>query len=270
MDFVPKRILPKRFILGISGASGVKLAKGFLRHIARDFEVHIIISKGALECAKYELKCNENELKAYLLESCQTTSSQVKSTQKSSQTSQTSKTKISQTKANKAKSSNADSSQVWHSEIKSSEFMDFDSSRNLASQSLASKNSKVYIYEDSEIGAPVASGSFEAQAMAIIPTSMDCLAKIACGISDTLLTRAASVMIKERRTLLLAPREMPLNAIVCEQMQKLATLGVIIAPPIIAYYSYPKDLEEMENFIYGKWLDILGIPNELFTRWGEL
>ena len=265
MDFVPKRILPKRFILGISGASGVKLAKGFLRHIAQDFEVHIIISKGALECAKYELKCNESELKAYLLESCQTTSSQVKSTQKSSQTNQTN-----QTKANKAKSSNADSSQMRHSEIKSSEFIDFDSSQNLASQSLASKDCKAYIYEDSEIGAPVASGSFEAQAMAIIPTSMDCLAKIACGISDTLLTRAASVMIKERRTLLLAPREMPLNAIVCEQMQKLATLGVIIAPPIIAYYSYPKDLEEMENFIYGKWLDILGIPNELFTRWGEL
>lgn len=264
MDFVPKRILPKRFILGISGASGVKLAKGFLRHIAQDFEVHIIISKGALECAKYELKCNESELKAYLLESCQTTSSQVKSTQKSSQTNQTN-----QTKANKAKSSNADSSQMRHSEIKSSEFVDFDSSQNLASQSLASKDCKAYIYEDSEIGAPVASGSFEAQAMAIIPTSMDCLAKISCGISDTLLTRAASVMIKERRTLLLAPREMPLNAIVCEQMQKLAALGVIIAPPIIAYYSYPKDLEEMENFIYGKWLDILGIPNELFTRWGE-
>lgn len=264
MDFVPKRILSKRFILGISGASGVKLAKGFLRHIAQDFEVHIIISKGALECAKYELKCDENELKAYLLESCQTSSSQVKSTQKSSQTNQTS-----QTKANKAKSSNTDSSQMRHSEIKSSEFMDFDSSQSLASQNLASKDCKAYIYEDSDIGAPVASGSFEAQAMAIIPTSMDCLAKIACGISDTLLTRAASVMIKERRTLLLAPREMPLNAIVCEQMQKLATLGVIIAPPIIAYYSYPKDLEEMENFIYGKWLDILGIPNELFTRWGE-
>lgn len=243
MDFVPKRILPKRFILGISGASGVKLAKGFLRHIAQDFEVHIIISKGALECAKYELKCDENELKAYLLESCQITSNQVKSTQKLSQTNQT---KSNQTKANKAKSSNIDSS-----------------------QNLPNEDCKAYIYEDSEIGAPVASGSFEAQAMAIIPTSMDCLAKIACGISDTLLTRTASVMIKERRTLLLAPREMPLNAIVCEQMQKLATLGVIIAPPIIAYYSYPKDLEEMENFIYGKWLDILGIPNELFTRWGE-
>ena len=223
-----KKMLPKRFILGISGASGVKLAKGFLRHIARDFEVHIIISKGALECAKYELKCNENELKAYLLESCQTKSSGVKSSQ-----------------ANKTKS-NKDSS-----------------------QNLSNSEYKAYIYEDSEIGAPVASGSFEAQAMAIIPTSMDCLAKIACGISDTLLTRTASVMIKEKRTLLLAPREMPLNAIVCEQMQKLATLGVIIAPPIIAYYSYPKDLEEMENFIYGKWLDILGIPNALFTRWGQ-
>ena len=249
---VTPSLVPKRFILGISGASGVKLAKGFLRHIAQDFEVHIIISKGALECAKYELKCDENELKAYLLESCQT-HSQIKSTKQSSQTIHA---KLSQTKA-KSNSTTL------------SKCINIDSTQNPTSQSPASRDYKVCIYEDSEIGAPVASGSFEAQAMAIIPTSMDCLAKISCGISDTLLTRAASVMIKERRTLLLAPREMPLNAIVCEQMQKLATLGVIIAPPIIAYYSYPKDLEEMENFIYGKWLDILGIPNTLFTRWGE-
>ena len=136
-------------------------------------------------------------------------------------------------------------------------------------QAESSKTQDIYIYDDSEIGAPIASGSFNAQAMAIIPTSMDALAKISCGISDTLLTRSASVIIKERKTLLLAPREMPLNAIVCEQMRNLALLGVIIAPPIIAYYSYPKNLEEMENFIYGKWLDILGIPNSLFTRWKE-
>ncbi|MGX2972538.1 UbiX family flavin prenyltransferase [Helicobacter sp. T3_23-1059] len=213
----------KRFILGISGASGVKLARGFLAHILNDFEVHIIISKGALECAKYELKCNENELKKYLLESCDL---------------ENVKSKI---HSSKAKPNKADST----------------------------KSKKSYIYDDSEIGAPVASGSFQAQAMAIIPTSMDTLAKISCGISDTLLTRAASVMIKERKTLLLAPREMPLNAIVCEQMRNLATLGVIIAPPIIAYYSYPKDLAEMENFIYGKWLDILGIQHSLFTRWGD-
>ena len=208
---IDKNNMPKRFILGISGASGIKLARGFLAHIVQDFEVHIIISKGALECAQYELKCNEKELKNYLLESC------------------------------KPNSSNIDSN----------------------------KTQTICIYDDSEIGAPVASGSFGTQAMAIIPTSMDCLAKISCGISDTLLTRAASAMIKERKMLLLAPREMPLNAIVCEQMRNLASLGVIIAPPIIAYYSYPNNLEEMENFIYGKWLDILGIKNSLFARWGD-
>ena len=60
---IDKNNMPKRFILGISGASGIKLARGFLAHIVQDFEVHIIISKGALECAQYELKCNEKELK---------------------------------------------------------------------------------------------------------------------------------------------------------------------------------------------------------------
>lgn len=189
----------KKFILGISGASGVQLAQGFLAHLPKDFSVHIIISRGVIECAKYELGLDSSELESSLLAVCE-------------------------------------SAQIWR---------------------------------DDDIGAPVASGSFGAEIMAIIPTSMDTLAKIACGISDTLLTRTASVMIKERKTLLLAPREMPLNAIMCEHLHKLALLQVIIAPPIIAYYSYPKNLQEMEHFLYGKWLDILQIPNNLYTRWGE-
>lgn len=189
----------KKFILGISGASGVQLAQGFLAHLPKDFSVHIIISRGVIECAKYELGLDSSELESSLLAVCE-------------------------------------SAQIWR---------------------------------DDDIGAPVASGSFGAEAMAIIPTSMDTLAKIACGISDTLLTRTASVMIKERKTLLLAPREMPLNAIMCEHLHKLALLQVVIAPPIIAYYSYPKNLQEMELFLYGKWLDILQIPNNLYTRWGE-
>lgn len=189
----------KKFILGISGASGVQLAQGFLAHLPKDFSVHIIISRGVIECAKYELGLDSKQLESSLLAVC-------------------------------------GSAQIWR---------------------------------DDDIGAPVASGSFGAEAMAIIPTSMDTLAKIACGISDTLLTRTASVMIKERKTLLLAPREMPLNAIACEHLHKLAMLQVIIAPPIIAYYSYPKNLQEMELFLYGKWLDILQIPNNLYTRWGK-
>ena len=103
--------------------------------------------------------------------------------------------------------------------------------------------------------------------MMIAPCSMNTLAKIACGIADNLPTRAASVMIKERRTLLLAPREMPFSAIALENMLKLSRLGVLIAPPVMAYYSKQTTLKEMEDFIIGKWFDLLGIENELYKRW---
>lgn len=123
------------------------------------------------------------------------------------------------------------------------------------------------IYENSDLSAPISSGSFKINATAIIPTSMDSLAKISCAISDSLLTRAALVALKEKKPLLLAPREMPLNAISLKHMTKLAKLGAIISPPIMAYYSNPKNLEDMENFIIGKWLDSLNIENSLYSRW---
>ena len=125
----------------------------------------------------------------------------------------------------------------------------------------------VTLYKNEDISAAVASGSFGAQAMLIAPCSMNTLAKIACGIADNLVTRAAAVMIKEHKKLILAPREMPYSAIALENMHKLATLGIIIAPPVMAYYSEQQNLEEMENFIIGKWFDLLDIENDLYKRW---
>jgi 4-hydroxy-3-polyprenylbenzoate decarboxylase len=122
-------------------------------------------------------------------------------------------------------------------------------------------------FENSDISASIASGSFKCDAMIIIPTSMNTLAKISCGIADNLLTRTASVMIKERRKLILAPREMPFSSISLENMLKLSNLGVIIAPPVLGYYSKQQTLEDMENFLIGKWFDLLGIENDLFKRW---
>lgn len=116
------------------------------------------------------------------------------------------------------------------------------------------------IYESS------ASGSSGYEAMIIAPCSINCLAKIYCGISDSLLTRAAAVMLKERRKLVLGVREMPLSPISLKQMSALSKLGVIIAPPILASYG---GLDEMQNFIIGKWLDILGVKNDLYKRWQE-
>lgn len=127
----------------------------------------------------------------------------------------------------------------------------------------------VKVYAEGEIWAGVASGSFGIDAMAVIPTSMNTLAKIACGLSDDLISRCASVMLKEKKILLLAPREMPFSPIALENMSKLASLGVIIAPPILGYYSGGEGLESMENFLVGKWLDVLGIENDLYQRWRD-
>ena len=131
------------------------------------------------------------------------------------------------------------------------------------------KEENLIVHYDQDIAAKVASGSFKCDAMIILPCSMNTLAKIACGISDNLTTRTASVMIKEQRKLILAPREMPFSAIALENMHKLSLLQVIIAPPVLGYYNDPSSLEDMENFLIGKWFDLIGIENKLFKRWGE-
>lgn len=140
---------------------------------------------------------------------------------------------------------------------------------------IMTKNSEIVLdkemnmssYDNEDISASIASGSFGTDAMIIAPCSMNTLAKIACGISDNLVTRCASVMIKEHKKLILAPREMPFSAIALENMHKLAILGVIIAPPVMAYYSQQQSLDEMENFVIGKWFDLLNIENNLYKRW---
>jgi 4-hydroxy-3-polyprenylbenzoate decarboxylase len=126
---------------------------------------------------------------------------------------------------------------------------------------------KITIHNNKNIGASIASGSFGVDAMAVIPCSMNTLAKISCGIADNLVTRSASVILKEQKKLLLAPREMPFSAIPLENMLKLSRLNVIISPPVMGYYSESETLEEMERFIIGKWYDSLGIENDLYERW---
>jgi 4-hydroxy-3-polyprenylbenzoate decarboxylase len=130
------------------------------------------------------------------------------------------------------------------------------------------ENNREVFYNDN-IAASIASGSFKTDAMIVLPCSMNTLAKISCGISDNLITRTASVMIKEQRKLILAPRELPFSPIALENMLKLSKLSIIIAPPIMGYYSNPKNLEQMEDFVIGKWFDLLGIKHDLFKRWGE-
>jgi len=136
------------------------------------------------------------------------------------------------------------------------------------SQTVMRKEMKnIITHRNEDISASIASGSFGIEAMIIAPCSMNTLAKIACGISDNLITRCAAVMLKEQKKLILAPREMPFSAIALENMHKLASLGVIIAPPVMGYYSEQQTLDEMENFIIGKWFDLLNIENNLYKRW---
>ncbi len=128
-------------------------------------------------------------------------------------------------------------------------------------------NANILFYDDESIGACIASGSFQTDAMIILPCSMNTLAKCSVGISDSLITRVFSVMLKEKRKVVLAPREMPFNTIHLENMTKLSNLGVIISPPMLGYYSNQQTLDEMENFIIGKWFDTLGIEHNLYKRW---
>jgi 4-hydroxy-3-polyprenylbenzoate decarboxylase len=137
------------------------------------------------------------------------------------------------------------------------------------SEVVLDKEMGVTIHDSENISASISSGSFGVDAMIIAPCSMNTLAKIAYGIADNLVTRCASVMIKEHKKLILAPREMPFSAIALENMHKLASLGIIIAPPVMAYYSEQQTLDEMENFVIGKWFDLLGIENNLYKRWEE-
>ncbi|PHR74273.1 MAG: 3-octaprenyl-4-hydroxybenzoate carboxy-lyase [Arcobacter sp.] len=129
------------------------------------------------------------------------------------------------------------------------------------------KRENLRIFKDKDIAAPIASGSFKIDKMIILPCSMNTLAKCACGISDSLITRAFTVSLKEKREIILAPRELPLSSIVLENMLKLSRLGITIAPPMLAYYSKQDSLEAMEDFIIGKWFDLLKIEHNLFTRW---
>ena len=125
----------------------------------------------------------------------------------------------------------------------------------------------IILLDDNQSWANIASGSYGADAMIIVPCSMNTLAKCSVGIADTLITRAFSVMLKERKNIVISPREMPYSTISLENMTKLSTLGVSIAPPVLGYYSKQKTLEDIEHFMIGKWFDLLDIENNLYKRW---
>ena len=127
--------------------------------------------------------------------------------------------------------------------------------------------SRAVIYDDSDLAAAPSSGSFGIDATIVAPCSISTLAKIHAGFADTLITRAAAVALKERKRLVLGVREMPFSTLSLEHAAKLSALGAVIAPPVFGYYSGQNSLEDMENFIIGKWLDLLGLEHQIYKRW---
>jgi len=122
-------------------------------------------------------------------------------------------------------------------------------------------------YDEKDIGGSIASGSFVTRGMAIVPCSMHTLAGVAHGASDNLVLRAADVCLKERRKLILVPRETPLNLVHLRNMTLAAEAGAIILPAMPGFYHQPKNIGDLVDFIVGKVLDSLGIEHTLFRRW---
>jgi len=136
-----------------------------------------------------------------------------------------------------------------------------------ATQYLPPVDYKLHGFND--LGAPISSGSMKVDGMVVVPCSMNTLGKIACGIADNLICRAASVTLKEKRKLILVPRETPLSAIHLENMLRLAHAGAVILPACPSFYMQPESIDDVVDTIVGRILDHLDIPHELKVRWNS-
>lgn len=131
-----------------------------------------------------------------------------------------------------------------------------------------SKFGRIYSLNDFDL--PIASGSHLFDAMIVIPCSMKTMGLIANGIANNLIIRAAEVCMKEKRKLILCPRESPLSPIHLDNMAKLAKLGVIIAPLMPSFYLKPKTIDDLIEHTVNRLLDLIGVPDDLAKRWDHI
>lgn len=190
----------KRYIIGVTGASGSILAKRMITYLSeQNIELHIIITDIGKSVFEYETG------------------------------------------------------------VKWNEFM----------TDLSDKTSQIIAYDNSDMFAPVASGSFATDGMIIVPCSMSTVAKIATGTGGNLLCRAADVCIKEKTRLVISPREAPLSSIHLRNLLTLSECGATVIPPVPMFYGNSTDMEDTVNGIVGRILKSAGIENDLFTVWGN-
>jgi len=130
------------------------------------------------------------------------------------------------------------------------------------------RNGSYTLYSNRDLGAKIASGSQDCEAMVVVPCSMKTLAGIAHGLSRTLVERAADVMLKERRTLIIVPRETPMSLPQLRNMTLCAEAGAVLLPAMPAFYQMPKSLDDLADFIAGKILGALGFTHDLYPKWG--
>lgn len=123
------------------------------------------------------------------------------------------------------------------------------------------------VYDNDNIGAAIASGSFKTMGMVVVPCSMKTLAGIVSGYSDNLLLRAADVELKERRKLVLVTRECPLGTIHLRNMYEASRLGAVILPPVLSFYNRPENIDDSIRHICGKIMDQFGLETNGFRRW---
>ena len=130
------------------------------------------------------------------------------------------------------------------------------------------REGQITYFDEDNMYVPIASGSVAVDAMVVIPCSMKTLASIANGFASNLIERAADVTLKEKRKLIIVPRETPLSPIHLRNMLALAETGCHIIPAMPAFYHHPKDISELVDFVAGRVLNSMGIENELAPRWG--
>lgn len=138
----------------------------------------------------------------------------------------------------------------------------------LLQQQFPDRSGKLLVYGRDAWFSPVASGSNPPEAMVVCPCSMGTLASVAAGLADNLIERAADVVLKERRTLILVPRETPFSVVHLENMLRLARAGAVIVPPSPGFYEHPQSVADLVDFVVARILDQLRVPHMLGKRWG--